>query len=155
MSRIVMIGGHGKVALLAAPLLVEAGHEVVSLIRNPDQSADVAATGATPMVVSVEEVDVAELALAFAGAGAIMRSAGAGGKGGPERTDAVDRAAAIRSMEARPRSGSSTTSWSPSTPPTARCPWAIRCAPTPLPRSRPIATCRPPTWTGRSWGRVC
>jgi len=44
MSRIVMIGGHGKVALLAAPLLVDTGHEVVSLIRNPDHSADVAAT---------------------------------------------------------------------------------------------------------------
>ena len=43
MSRIVMIGGHGKVALLAAPLLVEAGHEVISLIRNPDQADDVAA----------------------------------------------------------------------------------------------------------------
>ena len=90
MSRIVMIGGHGKVALLAAPLLVEAGHEVVSLIRNPDQADDVAAVGATPLVLSVEEADVAE----------IVWSAGAGGKGGPERTDAVDRAAAIRSMEA-------------------------------------------------------
>ena len=84
MSRIVMIGGHGKVALLAAPLLVDAGHEVVSLIRNPDHSADVAATGATPLVLSVEE---------------------AGGKGGPERTDAVDRAAAIRSMEAAAAAG--------------------------------------------------
>ena len=100
MSRIVMIGGHGKVALLAAPLLVEAGHEVVSLIRNPDQADDVVAVGATPLVLSVEEADVAELARAFAGADAIVWSAGAGGKGGPERTDAVDRAAAIRSMEA-------------------------------------------------------
>lgn len=99
MSRIVIIGGHGKVALLAAPLLVDAGHEVVSLIRNPDQSADVAATGATPMVLSVEEADVAELSRAFAGADAVVWSAGAGGTGGPERTDAVDRAAAIRSME--------------------------------------------------------
>ena len=61
MSRIVMIGGHGKVALLAAPLLVEAGHEVVSLIRNPDQADDVVAVGATPLVLSVEEADVAEL----------------------------------------------------------------------------------------------
>lgn len=81
MSRIVMIGGHGKVALLAAPLLVEAGHEVVSLIRNPDQADDVVAVGATPLVLSVEEADVAELARAFAGADAIVWSAGAGGKG--------------------------------------------------------------------------
>ena len=105
MSRIVIIGGHGKVALLAAPLLVEAGHEVVSLIRNPDHSADVAATGATPLVLSVEEADVAELTRVFAGADAIVWSAGAGGKGGPERTDAVDRAAAVRSMEAAAAAG--------------------------------------------------
>lgn len=105
MSRIVMIGGHGKVALLAAPLLVEAGHEVVSLIRNPDQADDVVAVGATPLVLSVEEADVAELARAFAGADAIVWSAGAGGKGGPERTDAVDRAAAVRSMEAAAAAG--------------------------------------------------
>ena len=88
MSRIVIIGGHGKVALLAAPLLVEAGHEVVSIIRNPD-----------------EDADVAELTRAFAGADGIVWSAGAGGKGGPERTDAVDRAAAIRSMEAAAAAG--------------------------------------------------
>jgi 3-hydroxyisobutyrate dehydrogenase-like beta-hydroxyacid dehydrogenase len=44
--RITLIGGHGKVALLAAPLLVEAGHEVVSVFRNPDHTDDVAATGA-------------------------------------------------------------------------------------------------------------
>ena len=105
MSRIVMIGGHGKVALLASPLLVDAGHEVVSLIRNPDHSADVAATGATPLVLSVEEAAVAELTRVFAGADAIVWSAGAGGKGGPERTDAVDRAAAIRSMEAAAAAG--------------------------------------------------
>ena len=100
MSRIVIIGGHGKVALLAAPLLVGAGHEVVSLIRDPAQADDVAATGAVPLVLSVEEASEAELAGALTGADAVVWSAGAGGKGGPERTEAVDRQAAIRSMDA-------------------------------------------------------
>ncbi|HET7305276.1 MAG TPA: NAD-dependent dehydratase, partial [Segeticoccus sp.] len=40
MSRITLIGGHGKVALLAAPLLVGEGHEVSSVVRNPDHVAD-------------------------------------------------------------------------------------------------------------------
>lgn len=100
MSRIIIIGGHGKVALLAAPLLVEAGHEVVSLIRDPAQADDVAATGAVPLVLSVEEASEAELARALTGADAVVWSAGAGGKGGPERTEAIDRHAAIRSMDA-------------------------------------------------------
>ncbi|RAX22474.1 MULTISPECIES: NAD(P)H-binding protein [Actinomyces] len=100
MSRIVIIGGHGKVALLLAPLLVERGDDVVSLIRDPAQADDVAATGATPLVVSVEDASQQELAAAFDGADAVVWSAGAGGKGGPERTEAIDREAAIRSMEA-------------------------------------------------------
>ena len=104
-SRIVIIGGHGKIALLAAPLLVADGHEVISVIRNPAQADDVAATGATPLVLSVEDAGTEELAQAFAGADAVVWSAGAGGKGGPERTDAVDRAAAIRSMEAAETAG--------------------------------------------------
>ena len=41
--RITIFGGHGKVALLLAPLLVEAGHEVTSVIRNPDHVSDVEA----------------------------------------------------------------------------------------------------------------
>jgi Trk K+ transport system NAD-binding subunit len=46
--RIVIIGGHGKVALLAARLLVAAGHDVTALVRNPGHRDDVAATGAGP-----------------------------------------------------------------------------------------------------------
>ena len=48
MSRILIIGGHGKVALLLAPLLVARGDDVTSVIRNPAHAADVAATGAAP-----------------------------------------------------------------------------------------------------------
>ena len=55
--RITIFGGHGKIALLLAPLLVEAGHEVTSVIRNPDHVADVEATGATAVVSSVEDAD--------------------------------------------------------------------------------------------------
>ena len=105
MSRIVIIGGHGKVALLTAPLLVAAGHEVVSIIRDPAQADDITATGATPLVLSVEDAGTDELTRALAGADAVVWSAGAGGKGGPQRTDAVDRAAAIRSMEAAAAAG--------------------------------------------------
>jgi uncharacterized protein YbjT (DUF2867 family) len=102
--RIVIIGGHGKVALLLAPLLVAEGHEVTSLVRNPDHADDVAVTGATPVVADVERLDVDGLAEQLAGHDAVVWSAGAGG-GDPDRTDAVDRAAAIRSMQAAEEAG--------------------------------------------------
>ena len=99
MSRILIIGGHGKVALLLAPLLVSRGDEVASVIRNAEHGADVSATGATPVVADVEALSVAELAALSTGYDAVVWSAGAGG-GSPERTYAVDRDAAIRSMDA-------------------------------------------------------
>ena len=105
MSRIVIIGGHGKVALLLAPILRDAGHTVVSLIRDADQAPDIAAVGAEPLVVSVEDATQQDITAALMGADAVVWSAGAGGKGGPDRTDAVDRQAAIRSMAAAADAG--------------------------------------------------
>lgn len=99
MSRIMIIGGHGKVALLLAPLLIARGDDVTSVIRNPAHAPDVAATGARPVTADVEGLSVDELASLFAGHDAVVWSAGAGG-GSPERTYAVDRDAAIRSMDA-------------------------------------------------------
>ncbi|GGM54773.1 NAD(P)H-binding protein [Dactylosporangium sucinum] len=102
--RIAVIGGHGKVALLLAPLLVAAGDTVTAIHRNPDHAADVAATGARSLVADVERLDVSQLAALLAEHDAIVWSAGAGG-GNPPRTYAVDRDAAIRSMDAASRAG--------------------------------------------------
>lgn len=99
MSRILIVGGHGKIALLLAPLLIARSDEVTSVIRNPDHAEDVAATGATPLVADVEKLDAAELTELVRGQDAVVWSAGAGG-GSPARTYAVDRDAAIRSMDA-------------------------------------------------------
>lgn len=104
MARIAIIGGHGKVALLLSRFLVEEGHEVTSLFRNPEQSDDVAATGASPEVLDVEHSSTDGIADAIAGHDAVVWSAGAGG-GDPARTYAVDRDAAIRSVDAAKKAG--------------------------------------------------
>lgn len=104
MTHIAIIGGHGKVALLLSAILTDEGHTVTAFIRNPDHAADVAATGATPSVLDVEKSTTAELAKAFGGHDALVWSAGAGG-GNPARTYAVDRDAAIRSMDAAEQAG--------------------------------------------------
>lgn len=103
-GRVVILGGHGKVALLAAPKLTAAGFAVDSVIRNPDQAGDVEAAGAHPVVLDIETADTDALAEVFAGAAAIVFSAGAGG-GSPERTKAVDLEAAKRAIDAAEQAG--------------------------------------------------
>ena len=103
-KRVVIIGGHGKIALLAAPKLTQAGYSVDSVIRNPEHAEDVSAVGANPVVLDVEQADVETLAEAFAGAEAVVFSAGAGG-GNPARTKAVDHEAAVRTMDAAAQAG--------------------------------------------------
>lgn len=104
MSRIAIIGGHGKVALHLSRILTGQGHQVSALIRNPDHAADVRDAGATPVVTDVETANAEELADQLRGHDAVVWSAGAGG-GNPDRTYAVDRDAAIRSMDAASAAG--------------------------------------------------
>ncbi|CAJ1495094.1 SDR family oxidoreductase [[Mycobacterium] kokjensenii] len=104
MARIVIVGGHGKVALLLAPILTETGNQARSVFRNPDHAEEVAATGAEPLVADIEQLDTDALAGLLAGHDAVVFSAGAGG-GNPARTYAVDRDAAIRCVDAAAKAG--------------------------------------------------
>jgi uncharacterized protein YbjT (DUF2867 family) len=104
MTDVVILGGHGKVALLLAPLLVARGDRVTSVFRNPDHEAEVAATGAGPVVADLEALDVEQLAGLVRDHDAVVWSAGAGG-GNAARTFAVDRDAAIRSIDAAAAAG--------------------------------------------------
>lgn len=104
MSRILVFGGHGRIALLLAPLLVARGHEVTGVIRNPDHVTEVEDGGAIALVADIETMDVDALTEIIRGHDAVVWSAGAGG-GSPERTYAVDRDAAERTMDAAERAG--------------------------------------------------
>ncbi|MGO8771408.1 SDR family oxidoreductase [Mycobacterium sp.] len=104
MTRIVVFGGHGKVALQLARILSERGDHVSSVFRNPGHADDVDATGANPVVADIERLDTDALADLLAGHDAVVFSAGAGG-GDPARTYAVDRDAAIRLVDAAARAG--------------------------------------------------
>jgi len=104
MKRIVIVGGHGKIALSLAELLTARGHHVQSLVRNSDHEIDVSATGAMPVIADIEALSAEELSEIFTGHDAIVFAAGAGG-GSPERTYSVDRDAAIRTMDAAAHAG--------------------------------------------------
>jgi uncharacterized protein YbjT (DUF2867 family) len=102
MARVIIVGGHGKVALPLARILTERGDQVSSVFRNPDHSDEVAQTGAAPVVADIEQLDVPALAELLSGHDAVAFAAGAGG-GNPARTYAVDRDAAIRVIDATAR----------------------------------------------------
>jgi nucleoside-diphosphate-sugar epimerase len=102
--RIVIAGGHGKIALLLSRQLADAGHEPVGLIRNDAQAADLEAAGATAVVLSLEQSSIEDVAAVLKGADAVVFSAGSGG-GNAARTLAVDRDGAILFADAAVAAG--------------------------------------------------
>ncbi|MFE3073134.1 SDR family oxidoreductase [Streptomyces sp. NPDC059247] len=103
--RIVIAGGHGRIALRLERLLSAAGHEPVGLVRRPEQAEDLREAGAEPVVLDLESASVAEVAEALRGADAAVFAAGAGPGSGADRKDTVDRAAAVLFADAAERAG--------------------------------------------------
>ncbi|MDO5681809.1 MAG: NAD(P)H-binding protein [Propionibacteriaceae bacterium] len=102
--RIVIIGGHGRVARLLAPLLVNAGHQVEALVRSADHIDEVEAAGAVAHLADLECLDKAAMVDLFAGHEAVVWCVGPT-RDDPERTMSVDRDAAIRSIDAAAEAG--------------------------------------------------
>ncbi|GAA5909452.1 uncharacterized protein JCM6883_003949 [Sporobolomyces salmoneus] len=99
LPRIVVVGGHGKVALHFARL-ASSSFSITSLVRSESHFDDIRQTGASPKLLSLEDASVAELQQAFSGAQGVLFTAGAGGKGGKERTVKVDQEGAIKVFDA-------------------------------------------------------
>lgn len=93
--RIVIAGGHGKIALRLQHLLSLSGHEAIGLIRNPDHADALRDVGAQPVVCDLEKSSVSEVAAALDGADAVVFAAGAGPGSGAERKTTVDKDAAV------------------------------------------------------------
>src|SRR5215470_1479204 len=103
--RVMIAGGHGKIALLLERLLVERGDQAVGLIRNPAHVADVQKTGAEAVVCDLEAASADEVAVLLSGAGAVVFAAGAGPGSGAPRKDSVDRGASVLMADAAERAG--------------------------------------------------
>ena len=93
--RVVIAGGHGKIALRLERLLAARGDVPLGLVRDADQAADLLEAGAQTIVLSLEEASVADLAEQLQGADAVVFAAGAGPGSSPERTLTVDRDGAV------------------------------------------------------------
>ena len=103
--KIAIAGGHGQIALRLTAVLAARGDEVVGLIRNPDQRADVRGAGGSPLICDLEQVSVEEVAAAIGGSDAVVFAAGAGPGSGAERKVTMDRDGAIKLLRAATASG--------------------------------------------------
>jgi uncharacterized protein YbjT (DUF2867 family) len=96
--NVVIVGGHGKIAMRLSKLLVERGDSPRGIIRKTDQADDLEKIGAEPIVLDIENVD--DIDDAFAGAHAVVFAAGAGPGSGPARKLTVDYGGAVKSVDA-------------------------------------------------------
>jgi len=103
--RVVIAGGHGKIALLLERLLAGRGDQAVGLIRNPAHAADVHKAGAEAVLCDLEAASAEDVALLLSGADAVVFAAGAGPGSGALRKDSVDRAASVLMADAAERAG--------------------------------------------------
>ncbi|NJP33981.1 NAD(P)H-binding protein [Micromonospora thermarum] len=103
--RVVIAGGHGKIARLLERELAGRGDTAVGLIRNPDHAAALTAAGAHPVVCDLEHATVDTVAGHLPGADAVVFAAGAGPGSGAARKDTVDRAAAVLLADAAQAAG--------------------------------------------------
>jgi uncharacterized protein YbjT (DUF2867 family) len=103
--RVVIAGGHGKVALLLERLLAGRGDQAVGLIRNPAHVADVQKAGAEAVICDLETASAEDVAVLLSGADAVVFAAGAGPGSGVPRKDSVDRAASVLMADAAERAG--------------------------------------------------
>ncbi|MDX2550512.1 SDR family oxidoreductase [Streptomyces stelliscabiei] len=103
--KVVIAGGHGKVALLLEQLLSERGDVVTGLIRNPAQAEALEKAGAQARLVDLEKATSDEVARHLTGADAVVFAAGAGPGSSVGRKDSVDRGAAILLADAAESAG--------------------------------------------------
>ena len=108
-SRVLLLGGHGKVSQLLTSLILSRSWQLTSVIRDPAQESTVRSLGENQpgkldvLVSSIENVKTQAQAQAIIDSTSptyVVWSAGAGGKGGPERTLAIDRDACIAFIRA-------------------------------------------------------
>lgn len=109
MPSALILGGHGKVAQHLTKQLVSLSYTVHSVIRSQSQFDQIRSLGASPILHSLDTTTTSSLSDLISSLhprpDVLVWAAGAGGKGGPERTNAVDRDAAIAAWDAAARTG--------------------------------------------------
>lgn len=102
---VAVVGGHGQIARLLHPLLIEAGHTPVALVRKTEHAEELGAEGVTTRMLDIEADDAAGFAAAFEGCQAVVFAAGGGGDGSVERKRTVDFEGSVKSIQGAAQAG--------------------------------------------------
>lgn len=105
MTRVAIIGAHGKVAQQLMRVLYDRGDDFVGVVRNDEHADDVYRLGGEGVLVDLESAEANTLAAAIAGCDAVVFAAGAGPGSGAERKRTVDFAGSTKSQEAAAQAG--------------------------------------------------
>ncbi|NUR31649.1 MAG: SDR family oxidoreductase [Catenulispora sp.] len=105
MTRIVIAGGHGQIALLLEARLSARGHTVQGLLRRPDGADDLVAAGAEPVILDLEQSSAEQVADVIRGAYAVVFAAGAGPGSSAERKYTVDLGGSVLLADAAELAG--------------------------------------------------
>ena len=103
--RIAIAGGHGQIARLLGQRLSGEGHDVVGLIRTPEQADDLRAAAMEPAVISLEDASVDDVAEVINGCDAVVFAAGGGPESGRARKWSVDLMGAVLLADAAEQAG--------------------------------------------------
>lgn len=97
-NSVAVVGGHGQIARLLHPLLVELGRQPVALVRSDDQRTTVEELGAHARLLNIEQADATAFAKAFAGCDTVVFAAGGGADGNITRKRTVDLEGCLKSI---------------------------------------------------------
>lgn len=101
MSRIVVIGAHGRTGKLIVDQLIKNGDRVVATIRNPKHMASLVKAGAETVILDLEKSTPRDFAISFTGADAIVFAAGSA----EGESSAIDRKGVTRTVNAAEKAG--------------------------------------------------
>ena len=96
MSRIVVVGAHGRTGKPIVDLLLAAGDNVVATIRNPKHMAPLVKAGAETVILDLDKSTPRDFAVVFTGADAVVFAAGSG----ENEPSSLDRKGVTRTVNA-------------------------------------------------------
>lgn len=105
MSRIAIVGGHGKIAQLLIGILVERGHRPLALVRTEDYRQELEDLGAEVAILDIEKDDAAAFARALDGSDAVVFAAGGGADGNIKRKRTVDLEGSLKAAHGAATAG--------------------------------------------------